>query len=792
MKRILLSGAVAALALGATAESLTPQQALSRVYADPAKLGVRYTSAASSRLVDTAKLNGVTTYYVFSGNDQTLIVSADDVAAPLLGSFDSAVTDMNSIPDNMKWWLGEYSRRIAWAVEQGANSQNRLKVALKESTPREAGYHDVAPMIKTTWDQGTPYNLMCPTINNKRAYTGCVATAMAQVMYYHQWPQGSCSGTGSATSDENGGTYSMDFSGTTFDWANMLLSYSGSSTTTQKNAVALLMKACGYSVEMDYGTGASGAMSSNLVGGLINNFGYDKGISYTHRDFYSYDQWVDIIYTEMAAGRPVLYGGHGDSGGHQFVFDGFRASDKAFHINWGWGGASDGYFLVDALDPNSQGIGGNGGEGFNSGQDAVIGIQKPVSGSVAPEPYIMYYNDYILEVNAYDGNSIELGLGTYGRFANWSGRDFSSCTFGVRLVNADTKEVIGTYASSNMNNMALPDLAFWRNANNKYTYTVEGMPDLPDGIYDYYTVYRNGNGEWKDMLAPYGYATFVRIGIEGEKAYLYSSYADYNAFDYDGPETAEAGKSLEVKFTIENQDAVAGAVPLTAYLCVLSNGQYSISAQLGNEQIVDIEGGKSKEVTFSGIVDSSISSGTYYILLVTPEMAIINDDSCFPQITVSGGTDVVITNITYARSFQAAQSYRVTITMQNKGKQSATMQLLAALANESGSSIVTMLGQSANKTIAAGKTANFYITGTLADDIASGNYLFMVFDAATYKTLGYEEVTVTGSGAINDVAADGINAKAEYIDLSGRKVAGDAKGIVIRRTPGQKALKLAR
>lgn len=158
---------------------------------------------------------------------------------------------------------------------------------------------------------------------------------MAQVMNYFEWPQGAGAGTGSV--EVNGETLTMNFAQTTFDWANMLNKYTNSATATQKNAVAVLMKACGYSVNMNYGTDASGAQSSALVGALINNFGYDGGIHYDHRDFYSYDEWVDKLYAEMAAGRPVLYGGSSDSGGHQFVFDGFRASDKAFHVNWGWG-----------------------------------------------------------------------------------------------------------------------------------------------------------------------------------------------------------------------------------------------------------------------------------------------------------------------------------------------------------------------------------------------------------------------------------------------------------------------
>lgn len=782
MKKLLLSGACAALALGAMAESLTPQQALSRVYSDGAGMGLRYAPAASARLVDTAILDGINTYYVFSGSNQTMIVSADDVAMPLLGSFDAEVTDMTAIPDNMKWWLSEYSRRIAWAVEQQEKQPNRIKALVNTPDLRTATYQNVSPMLKTTWDQDAPYWNMCPRISGRYTYTGCVATAMAQVMNYFKWPQGA--GSGSATITCNGQTYSMDFSQTTFDWANMLDSYSGNSTTTQKNAVALLMKACGYSVDMDYGTDASGAVSSYLVHALIDNFGYDKGINYDHRDFYSYDQWVDKIYAEMAAGRPVLYGGSGDSGGHQFVFDGFRASDKAFHINWGWSGAYDGYFLVDALDPEGQGIGGNGGEGFNSGQDAVIGIQKPVSGSVAAEPYVMYFNGSMLGATL-SGSTIQFNIdGGYGYFANMSGRAFSSVTFGVKIVNATTNAVVGTYTSSIVKSIE------FANGSGYQAYSVPGLPTLADGTYDFYTVYREGNGEWQNMRTPYGYNNYLRYVYENGEAEEISSYPDFIAEAYDGPDTAEAGKSIEFTFTITNTESKAGAVLVTPYLCHYNNGWY-IDAECGDAQMVELAAGATKDVKFSGTIDSSISSGSYYLFLTTPDLMILNDDSCMPEITVTGGTDVAVTSISYSKAFEQSQSFRVNVRVQNKGTKSVSLGLSAYLFDMN-YDIVGLLGNSNSKNIAAGASTTFYINGTLDANAPSGNHYLVIADSNTSEILAVDEIYIYKAGAIEDVAADDATVNAEYIDLSGRKVAGDAKGIVIRRVQGQKALKVAR
>lgn len=786
MKKLLLSGACAALALGAMAESLTPQQALSRVYTDGAGMGLRYAPAASARLVDTAILDGINTYYVFSGSNQTMIVSADDVAAPLLGSFDAEVTDMTAIPDNMKWWLSEYSRRIAWAVEQQEKQPNRIKVLLKQPDLRTATYQNVSPMLKTTWDQGAPYYNMCPRISGRYTYTGCVATAMAQVMNYFKWPQGA--GSGSATITCNGQTYSMDFSQTTFDWANMLDSYSGSSTTTQKNAVALLMKACGYSVDMDYGTDASGAVSSDLVHALIDNFGYDKGINYDHRDFYSYDQWVDKIYAEMAAGRPVLYGGSGDSGGHQFVFDGFRASDKAFHINWGWSGAYDGYFLVDALDPEGQGIGGNGGEGFNSGQDAVIGIQKPVSGSVAAEPYIMYFNGSML-VGQIQGTtitfSIDNGTSQGGYFANMSGRTFNSVTYGTRIVNADTKEVIGTYVSSNAKNIELPTGSGFS------LFIVSGIPTLANGTYDFYTVYREGDGEWKVMRCDYGYNPYVRYVYTDGTPEEVSSYADFYVIGYDGPDAGEVGKEFEYTATFFNNEKSVASMLVTAYFCQEENGQLYIAAEAGDPQMVELAAGATKDYKFSGVIDQSMSSGTYYIVFTSPDLAMLNEESCMPEVTLTGGTDVAVTSISYSKQFEQSQSFRVNVRVQNKGSKSVSLGLSGYLFDMD-YNIVDLLGSSTTKNIAAGASTTFYINGTLDANAPSGNHYLVIADSNTSDILAVDQIYIYKAGAIEDVAADDATVNAEYIDLSGRKVTGDAKGIVIRRVQGQKALKVAR
>lgn len=280
------------------------------------------------------------------------------------------------MPDNMKAWLESYQSQIEWAIANGIDA-TPVKSAVKRD--------NITPLIQTRWDQGSPYNDLCPVYNESehtRCATGCVATAMAQIMKFHEWP---VKGKGSNsyrcynyTYGIDFGTLSMNFGDTTFDWANMTDRYNSSSTQEQKDAVATLMYACGISVNMGYGP-SSGAQSTEPAWAFVNNFDYDKGTTYYLRDYFSGSEWEEMMYNELAARRPIMYDGVTDNReGHEFVCDGYR--DGYFHINWGWGGMSDGYFLLSALDPGVQGTGG-ATSGFNFQQGATIGIQRPVNGS---------------------------------------------------------------------------------------------------------------------------------------------------------------------------------------------------------------------------------------------------------------------------------------------------------------------------------------------------------------------------------------------------------------------------
>lgn len=379
MKKAVLTFALLSLMnTAADARTLSPAEALARVAPGdtPSRLNPSRSSAATVPLMTVGSPTAPAVYVFDNAGGGYLIVSADDVAAPLLGYSDSGSFDPADMPANFRWWLGEYESQIERARNAGAGEYSAVSRA--DRSP-------IAPLVKTRWDQGEPYNNMSPELNGERTVTGCVATAMAQVMKYYNWPE-------QAGPDANfsyewtigGSTLGWNASGYRFDWNNMADVYGakGTYTDVQANAVAALMKACGYSVDMQYNVssaGGSGASTFDVANALVDKFGYDKGINVKLREYSSTEAWQDMIYTNLLTCGPVLYAGNNDSAGHAFVCDGYQGNGY-FHFNWGWSGVSDGYFLLDALDPDNQGIGGSTA-GYNANQMVILGVRKPVAGS---------------------------------------------------------------------------------------------------------------------------------------------------------------------------------------------------------------------------------------------------------------------------------------------------------------------------------------------------------------------------------------------------------------------------
>ena len=317
-------------------------------------------------------------YYIFNAenNQGYVIASGDDRTMQVLGFGNSGNIDVTNIPQNLKGLLDSYARQIK------ALGNSRFVT----TSPAGSGKADIVPLLTTTWNQGTPYNnsinINLPGASGKKPYTGCTATAMAQVINYHKRPTALVATIPSYTTETHKINVLEVPAGSTIDWDNMCDSYAQAGISVEsKKAVADLMMYSSYSLESDFIDLSSGtaAYVNYVPMALVDYFGYDPTARTLTSSNYTINSWNDIIYNELAAGRPVLYGGATVSSGHAFVVDGY-SSDGYYHINWGWEGQCDNYFLLYIANPDdTSGAGASSTEdGFSDQQEAVVGIQHGV------------------------------------------------------------------------------------------------------------------------------------------------------------------------------------------------------------------------------------------------------------------------------------------------------------------------------------------------------------------------------------------------------------------------------
>ncbi len=490
MKKSLLPmmlGLMALSTIPASARILTPDQALERAGADSpmrAKAKSATTKLIYTALPDDSSDAGA---YLFStGNEGFIVVSADDIAPAVLGYSDAATVDPADMPPSFRYWLNQYAAQIEAARRYG----------VRKATQRHPQFEAIAPMVETHWNQNAPYNDMTPEVNGQHSVTGCVATALSQIMNYHQWPP---KGQGSNSYEWNNQTISLDFSTVTFDWDNMLDNYTSSATAAQKQAVAQLMYACGVAVNMDYSPQESGAQTNILAEVMYKYFNYDKSVIVLNRDFYNLYDWETIVYDQLQNYGPVQYSGVSSEGGHSFVCDGY-SSDGYFHINWGWGGMSDGYFLLTALDPETQGIGGSS-SGYNSMQDIVANVSRPKSNTDFTP--MMSMNTFAINTTTTAvGNSVTVTGFTY----NGGIETIASGTLAMKAVpqSGGTPVYMGSTGMSQLK----PQYGY-----NNWSFTIPAT--MAEGTYTISPVFKIGNGDWADVQVPISGSTYYIMTVQG-------------------------------------------------------------------------------------------------------------------------------------------------------------------------------------------------------------------------------------------------------------------------------------
>lgn len=316
-------------------------------------------------------------YYAFNLEQGYVIVSGDDEMTELVGYAENGFFDAENVPPQMQLWLNGYAEYVA-AVQSGKAKARKILLSDSPSVV-------VEPLVTTKWNQDAPFNSFAPEYtddnnNTQRCATGCAATAMAQIMKFHNWPE---QGVGHYSYEHQSfGTISSDFSEHVYDWTNMIDRYNnGEYSNVQADAVALLMKDCGVSLNMNYGP-VSGASIYSYTPAFKNYFRYSSRT--VNRSGCETAEFTRIITDELQEGRPIIYCGTGEDGGHAFVVDGYD-TNYFLHVNWGWGGYSDGYFDMNYMDPAGLGIGGGSGA-FKWNQGIVLA--RPLKDGVEPYEFI--------------------------------------------------------------------------------------------------------------------------------------------------------------------------------------------------------------------------------------------------------------------------------------------------------------------------------------------------------------------------------------------------------------------
>lgn len=439
-------------------------------------------------------------FYAFNAQPSGFVLmSADDRATPVLGYSASSTFDALALPPNVAKWLQEYKNQmlfiIANDVQATAEIVDEWQALNSTSSPAQRSPASVNPLLQTTWDQSPFYNALCPG----GSVTGCVATAMAQIMKYWNHP---AQGTGfHSYSHPSYGTLSANFGATSYQWSSM-----PNNVSSSNNAVATLMYHCGVSVEMDYSPQSSGAFVINAQSpvqncaeyAFENYFGFQPSLSGVERDNFTQIAWMNLVKNELDNSRPILYAGFGSGGGHAFVADGYD-NNNFIHFNWGWGGAYDGYFEINALNPSGTGTGGGSG-GFNSGHQAVIGIQPP---TVPSTPGIQL----TMSVNA-SSNPIlyTQGFSVTSNVANTSSTAFSgdicAALFDLNGVFIDYVQIL-----SNLN---LPAGFTFTNPLN---FSTAGLVSALPGDYLLGIYYRSSGGNWIQVQNAAGYNNPVSFSV---------------------------------------------------------------------------------------------------------------------------------------------------------------------------------------------------------------------------------------------------------------------------------------
>lgn len=544
MKKYLLSTYLVLFSFLLTMAAPVDEQSARRIASDFLRSKMPHVTRAASGELSRA-ITGVADgdsagIYVFNCDGGFVVISADDELPSVLAYGLKNSYDAQTAPPAMQAMLEAYNHAVNSSVKTRA------------TVPTHA---DISPLIKTQWNQNTPYNKYCATESGETSPTGCVATAVAQIMYYHKWPE-------------------------TFNWDAMKTSYTSEDAGDAVEAVAKLMADVGEKVYMQYGAESSSAHDMDACEALRIRYGYSENTNYIERSCYTAKGWDEVIYNELAANRPVFYGGLSASSGqgivgHAFILDGYQAKDGVgyFHVNWGWGGSSDDYFLISVLNPEHQYTGGNAGSsGYSFGQSALVGVEKGELSDAKSMRLCLYSCTIKSDKGTYTRNSasenfpaIQLMLGVYNSTLPQEARHYDL----AYALYKDNKLV------EIIDSISLDKLTESEALNYLYGGTFDSGSfafgkDLADGTYQLRTLSREtGKNLWQQAMG--ATCRYIELTINGNqmttKAYGKFNEESVSKFIINSvtvSENCEVGKPITITVNVTDKNKTNNA-PLFLY-----------------------------------------------------------------------------------------------------------------------------------------------------------------------------------------------------------------------------------
>lgn len=692
-------------------------------------------------------------FYVYNSEAGFVMISGDDTTPTVLGYGEGATFEFEKAPQALQYLLGR------WQETHNASQTNTRG----ESIPTHS---KISVLLDTQWGQDAPFNKLCPaTSDNKgKCPTGCVATAMAQVMYYYQWPA-------------------------KYDWKSMKKTYSSSDTGTSVDAVATLMKDIGDAVFMEYADDGSGANTYMVSEAMRYDFGYAESTDYANRESYTAKEWDALMYQELKNKRPVIMGGRAASegegeSGHEFILDGYEAKNGQgyYHVNWGWYGGGDNYYLLALLCPSSQGTGGNvGSGGFNYSVDAVIGIQ-PADKSLTRVHRLYLPTIFI------DGD-----VKTFARSS--TSEDFPQFKVKFETFNIVPEEAtrnydvaFSLYKSGKLVNILdeVDDLKFDFRSGYSIWANVSIGSDLSDGTYEIRALCREvGQSDWTGML--YGYDKYIELTINGKN--MVATY--HGAYQYDDPsfvvnsvtvgDVRQQGKAMTITVNVTDQNTYNN-MPIFLWGIAPGATDYALLTGCGTNLDAGDTGDVVLEYTpsLSGLYKMALSTSSSECTLLktfTVEVAAMSMADVELSVDVKADNSTKQSNGTYKVS---GSTLAGTLTVTNKGTEDYQDNLYVYLYKGSkGSKTYYYEDEVSGKVdIAVGKTKkySFSFENLEADvpyaiiivAIERGEKIKVSLDSEGYIPAGHCFILTGGGTGIDGVIID--NPDADVYNLQGVKV----------------------